>query len=132
MEDAKSHFDWVLRAAESQRNDLARKIADLQRELREIDSTILGLCKLSGQQPNPTLSHNVQRTLPDSQKYAGLSVRWAILLLLSEADSALSAPDIADALQAGGIRSQAKDFNNNVSSVLSDMKSPRGEVDIVD
>jgi hypothetical protein len=51
---------------------------------------------------------------------------------LYEAEEPMSAPDIAAALQAGGIRSNAKDFNNNVSSVLSTMKGERSEVDVAD
>jgi hypothetical protein len=68
----------------------------------------------------------------DPLKYATVSVRWAILLLLSEAAEPLGVPDIKTALEAGGIRSRAEDFKNNVSSVLSVMKSARQEVDVVD
>ena len=61
-----------------------------------------------------------------------MSVRWAILLLLSETGTAMAVAEIATALQAGGIQSKAADFNANVTSVLSGMKTKREEVDVAE
>lgn len=66
-------------------------------------------------------------------KYAGMSVRWAILNLLAEdASHPLSTGEIAVALQQGGITSSGKSFSGNVSAVLSDMGRVRGEVSSTD
>jgi hypothetical protein len=136
-EESRQHFEWVLREAEARRGELHKQIADLQRQLREIETTIAGVHRLA-----PPSVHNsfVQLTnakpqrppIPDSQKYADLSTRWAILIALDEVQGPLSIPELAEQLQAGGIRTEAANFNNNVSSVLTRMKSNRAEVDMVD
>ena len=62
-------------------------------------------------------------------KYAGMSVRWAILNLLNEdATRPMSTGEIAEALQQGGITSTSRNFSANVSAVLSNMNNERGEV----
>ena len=52
--------------------------------------------------------------------------------LLSETKNPLTVAEIATALQVGGVHSNAVDFNANVSSVLSTMKSKRQEADVSD
>lgn len=61
-------------------------------------------------------------------KYSGLSVRWAILFLLSEAVAPMGTAEIADALTKGGVHSNAQRFVGNVSAILSGMVKERGEV----
>lgn len=82
---------------------------------------------IEGRQPVPIAP-------PASHRFGSMSVRWAILLLLDEATSDMSTADIVAALEAGDIRAKSKavNFSNNVSAVLSDMKSPRAEVEVTD
>jgi hypothetical protein len=64
--------------------------------------------------------------------YAGISVRWSVLLFLAErATGAETLGTIADALRAGGSTSKAQSFNSNVSAVLSQMVS-KGELAKID
>jgi hypothetical protein len=88
--------------------------------------------------PSPQVQPQDRRsavsTHPISHRFGSMSVRWAILLLLDEAKSDMSTSEIVEALEAGDIRAKSKavSFNNNVSAVLSDMKSPRAEVEVTD
>jgi hypothetical protein len=130
MEDAKSHYAYTLKEVEARGNELAAKIADMQRELRENETAKVVLWRLLGISPAPA---PMQRpNISDAKKFANVSVRWAILWLLSETKKPLTVSEIATALQDGGVDSNAADFNANVSSVLSTMRSKRQEVDVTD
>jgi hypothetical protein len=138
--DSKAHFECVLREAEARRDDLHRQIVELQRQHRQMETTISGILSIApagiATTPDPhpqNIGSKFRPTpFPDSQKYAVLSTRWAILLALSETSLPMSIPDLAEHLKAGGVRTEAANFNNNVSAVLSRMKSDRGEVDVTD
>ena len=117
-------------------------LSDLQRQrdlyhlkINEIDQAIASLRRLIPEdakhelpvpdQPNIAMNPMAQRT----GKFTGMSVRWAILNLLSEfATRPMSTGEIAAALREGGIMSEAAKFAGNVSAVLSVMGKQRGEV----
>lgn len=71
--------------------------------------------------------------VPESLKYAGMSVRWAVLGLMAEderSDGGLTTPDMAAVLVSGGARSHAgKNFAGNVSAVVSEMVRRKGELE---
>ena len=137
-EELRSQYQAVLKDLITRRSGHQKEANEHQRAIRELDPTIAGISKLlEGGVP-------LQGTLPltaapapipirptvasQGRRYATVSTRWAILDLLDRSDP-MSPSDIADALLAEGIHTKAEKFANNVSAVLSDMKSPRGEVD---
>jgi hypothetical protein len=111
-------------------DDLMKQRAQLSFRITEIDSAVAALRRLMPVE-EITVPKNSQPSLPmvENGKYAGMGVRWAILALLTEdATSPLTTGQIADALQAGGMTSNAKSFAGNVSAVLSGMNHDKGEV----
>ena len=78
--------------------------------------------------PTPAMP-NVPSAVVPQGKYAGMSVRWAILNLLAEdATAPMTTGDIAEALLKAGIQTGGKSFSANVSAVLSGMNHNRKEV----
>lgn len=139
-DDLRAHYEVVIRDLFAKRGEHQRVIGEHQRAVAELDQLIAGMSKnyeepIPGEVPAPATPKptNNKAGVPSrsphhSVRFATISVRWAILYLLDEHES-LSTAEIADALQAGGIRSRASNFNNNVSAVLSNMKTGRDEVD---
>jgi hypothetical protein len=69
-------------------------------------------------------------SVPDRLRYAGMSVRWAILYLMADsAMDSLTARQIAEALISGGVRTNGQSFNANVSAVVSVMVRKSGELE---
>jgi hypothetical protein len=102
-----------------------REIVPLQIRLKEVQATQANLLK----RIDPDNSSQ-QTTSSRSQKYARMSVRWAILDLLNESPGGMSTAEITEALKAGGIQTEATNFSNNVSAVLSStMKTSKSEVE---
>ena len=111
-------------------DDLMKQRTQLQFKIGEIDSAVSALRRLMPTE-NIAPVKDVQQPLPIIQngRYSGMSTRWAILMLLSEdATRPLSTGEIAEALQAGGIASSARNFAGNVSAVLSGMNHEKNEV----
>jgi hypothetical protein len=128
--EQRAGVEFVVRQLEAQRQQKQQLISDHQSQINDLNSQVRDL--------NTSIA-TVSRTLdPDttskphvssrSDKYASLSVRWAILDLLSNSP-AMSTAEISDALIAAGIESRAANFANNVSAVLStSMKERHDEV----
>jgi len=132
MDDTlKAQYEGVLKDLEGRMACTQKVVADLQRQLKDFKQMAENILKLiredtGGQQivllPNPA-----------SQRFAHMSVRWAILCLLTESKQPFSVQEIADKLTDGGIQTMASNFANNVSSVLSQMKAkPSPEVEVID
>lgn len=67
--------------------------------------------------------------IPERLKYAGMSVRWAILNLMADGwVDQLTTPQMAEALIAGGVSSRGQNFNANVSAVVSEMHRQKNEL----
>ena len=141
--DLKTQYEAVLGDLEHERIEIQRELGGLQKRLRELDNTVITLRRRldptyipaprvqalpSGVQPSS------DAVMPTSQKYALISVRWAILHLLSGTPSGMTTADIAKALESAGVRTKAVNFVNNVSAVLSTTMRARGheEVESVD
>jgi hypothetical protein len=120
------HYRAVLDDLQNQRNVL-------QYRIKEIDTAITSLHRLipegaKNEVPTPAMPNVPSAVVPEG-KYAGMSVRWAILNLLAEdATAPMGTGDIADALLQGGMVSNARSFSGNVSAVLSGMNHERHEV----
>ena len=116
-------------------DDLQSQRAMHQLKVAEIDSAIASLGRLipndaKEELPVPEQKSGQAASNVPVGKYAGMSVRWAILNLLNEdANSPMGTGEIAEALVRGGITSAGKNFNGNVSAVLSNMSKERGEIE---
>jgi hypothetical protein len=114
-------------------DDLQRQKNLYQFKIVELDNAIASLHRLIPDDAKEALPAapiaNTPAVTVVRGKYAGMSVRWAILNLLAEdASHPMSTGAIAVALQQGGITSAGKNFAGNVSAVLSDMGRVRHEV----
>ena len=122
-EDIKSHMKVVLEHYCQSRDQTQAQIGELQAQLREKNNTIASLSKEIFGATAPVF------TKAASQKYALISVRWAILDLLSTSGP-LNTADIADVLKREGVTTRAANFLNNISAVLSTtMKNGAQEVE---
>jgi hypothetical protein len=136
-ENLKPQYDAVLKDLGAERVELHREVSDLQRKLKELDFTIASLSRRLGIIPvfpvlNPQ-DNLLQAGIAEVQKYSSVSIMWAILLELNKPNGApMSAQEIADALQAGGIKTKAASFVNTVSTTLSNMKKTTGDVDVIE
>ena len=111
-DDLKAHLQAVLEHYCKGRDQTHAQVSELQAKLREQNNTIASLSRELYGSSAPAF------TRVASQKYASISVRWAILDLLSES-SPLSTADIADILKREGVATRAANFTNNVSAVLA-------------
>lgn len=118
--------------------DLRTRRSQLQSELQDLESAISAINRLCGDQeivPSyariaPVMTNSLEPR-PDA-RYANISVRWAVLWHLAEfASDYEKTGQIANALLAGGYKSDAAKFGNMVSAVLSNMKA-KGEVEFVE
>lgn len=109
---------------------LESKRLRLRKEYEELDATLQGLrkeiVKLRGIQPQLFPSS----AIPERSVYQNISIRWAILWLLSEAVGPMTTPNIADALRNGGV-AERPNFNSIVSAILSQM-AQKAEVERID
>ncbi len=114
-------------------DDLQRQRDLYHLKIDEVDQAIASLHRLIPEDakhelPTPVFTGPAS-PVPKPGRYSGMSVRWAILNLLSEvATRPMSTGEIAVALREGGITSGAAKFAGNVSAVLSGMSKQRGEV----
>jgi hypothetical protein len=121
------HYHAVIEDLQSQRAMYELKISEIDRAIASLGRLIPAEAKEdlpALEQPANHAALNVP-----SGKYAGMSVRGAILNLLNEdANAPMETGEIADALQRGGITSAGKSFNSNISAVLSNMSRARHEI----
>jgi len=128
--DLETQYQAVLR-------DLETKRASYVNAINELDVMIAGIARqiqgLTGAAPTTASQRPVVADSPnDSQPFASMSVRWAILKLLASAGRPMATGEIAKALEAGGVESKGQRFSSIVSAVLSDMKSKKDEVESVE
>lgn len=112
-------------------DDLLLQRNHYQFRITEIESGIAALRRLMPHEQSQVAKPRQEPLLNVAEgKYAGMSVRWGILELLTEdATGPMTTGQIADALRAGGTKSDGKNFASNVSAILSDMNRVRGEVE---
>jgi hypothetical protein len=110
---------------------LDRKRQKLKREYEEIEATLAGIRREIATQrtTQATLFPEAERS-PARAKFQNISMRWAILWLLSETLGSLQTPTVADSLRNGGV-AERQNFNSIVSAILSQM-AQKGEVERID
>jgi hypothetical protein len=121
--DLKSNYDAVLVDLEGQCTQIHQQLVPLQTRLKELHHAIATLKSI-----NPDAHPSVISARPINQKYANISVRWAILDLLADSEP-MSSSEIADALMASGVQTKAVNFANNVSAVLTTSMKGHQEVE---
>lgn len=101
---------------------LEAKRQRLRREHEEIEATLAGIRKeiAALRVVQPHLFPEVEG--PASMTYRNISLRWAILWILSEAVTPQTTTGIADLLRQGGVP-ERRNFNSIVSAILSQMAS---------
>ena len=125
--DMYAHYVAVLADQQASREDLLVQV-------KLVETTIAALkVKLNAYEAENAEAREVQKPLafptpvpqgaPAQTLFAGISVRWAVLHLMAEhATGPMRSSEIADALQAGGVRSSGLNFAANVSAVISEMR----------
>jgi hypothetical protein len=111
-EDIRAHLKVVLDHYCQARDATQAQLNESQAKLKEQNNTIASLSRELYGTTAPVFTRAI------SQKYALISVRWAILDLLA-GSGPLSTADIADILKRQGVTTKAANFLNNVSAVLS-------------
>lgn len=125
--DVKASYEVVLCDLEAEKQQVQQQLVPLQARLKELHNSIVTLSKKLS--PEAPLFRFPTPIRPSSQKYANISVRWAILDLLNDTSS-MSTAEIAEALREKGVRTKAANFANNVSAVLTTtMKERHKEVE---
>jgi hypothetical protein len=123
----KPHREAVVRELTNRRDTFQQQIATLQAKLRELNTAIATVSALDTSDSDP--SPRAISTRPPSQKYANISVRWAILDFLNDSEPKATS-EIAESIRAAGVQTRAANFTNNVSAVLStNMKEQHKEVE---
>lgn len=128
----KASYELVVKDLEAKRIVVHSEVATGQKRLRELDDKISGLYR-EMDTPIPVQAlirapSSVQT--PPNQKYASISVHWAILHALSEAKGPMTTSEIAEALTKGGVKTRAANFANNVSAVLTTNMRPAREEEV--
>jgi hypothetical protein len=125
------HYRAVLEDLQKQRNEYRLKINEIEQAMASLHRLIPEDAK-PGLPPPAYTNGSKPQVSQANGRYGGMSVRWAILNLLSEfAIGPMTTGEIAIALRAGGITSEAANFAGNVSAVLSVMANKKGEVQTV-
>ena len=112
-------------------DDLLKHRNELQFKMGEIDAAVVALRRLMPPEAK-LVAKASQQPLPieSGGKYTGMSVRWAVLALLTEdALGPLKTGKLAVELLANGIKTEGRHFDANVSAVLSKMNRERNEIE---
>lgn len=123
--DKKAQYEAVKHDLEEERRQKLEQIASLNADVRDLNASINTLSKRID--PDATEPYPSTTPIRPALKYANLSVRWAILDLL-HGSTPKATGEIAEALKAGGIPTNAANFANNVSAVLTTTMKENGEV----
>jgi len=116
--EMKTQYEMVILDLETEAKQVKEQLAAMQAKLRELQNSITTLRNRLHPDTPYTPSNNLSPRF-QNQKYANISVRWAILDLLKDSSVAMNTAEIAETLKASGIQSRAANFLNNVSAVLS-------------
>ena len=128
--ELKANYDAVVRDLESRKSTHQAAIEEHKRALEEIAQTVAGIKKLTAQVETSHLG--VSLAPVNGQRFGTMSMRWSILYILGESPVPMASAEIADALKAGGTQSKGQSFNSNVSAILSNMKSGKEEVTLLE
>jgi hypothetical protein len=141
MTEAKDFYCGTLNDLYSQRVVTVRRLSDIDQAISSLQRVMktAGIVAEAPPTPVPVLRPTRLTRISPTQttpgrRFSFMSVRWAILILLDEAKTPMTQAEISEALEAEGIRAKSKatNFGNNVSAVLSNMRSPRNEIEVKD
>lgn len=137
--DLQAHYEAVLNAERAECERLRTEIKRFTQLLKQKEGVVAALA--SSLSTDDAMARILVKPLPFPQapiteaRFEGISVRWAILSLMTDhtpdGDS-LTPAQMSEALVAGGVRSGGVNFAANVSAVVSAMKAknelePTGE-----
>ena len=135
------HYRAILAAEQAEAEQLQAEKQQLEVRIEQVQASIARiLAKLAAHKEpivvsKPTNAYvpadELPSAVPERLKYAGMSVRWALLYLMADGGvDQLTSSQMADTLLKGGFRSdRAKNFNANVSAVVSEMVRKKGELE---
>ncbi|MGB7220241.1 MAG: hypothetical protein WBD07_15690 [Vicinamibacterales bacterium] len=110
--------------------DLRTRKQGLESELAVLEAGIQSILKVMGhgesvsENANPVPAGIKAKAALSPSRFANISVRWGVLWHLAEdATGSEKTGEIAENLKAGGYKTDAANFSNMVSGVLSLMKS---------
>jgi hypothetical protein len=116
--EERASFEIVLKVLLAELDQVQEQLSPLQAKQKELHHSINTIsARLT---PDPLLPTRPLTARSASQKYTHMSVRWAILDLLSDA-AALSTAEVAEELLNHGVQTKAANFANNASAVLGSM-----------
>jgi len=120
MNNTRNPYEETLR-------DLELRRATFLQELNKVEQAITALrAAMTVSIPvTQTVSVHIERPSDSKHEYANMSVRWAVLKLLSESVDRWTSADISVALTSGG---NPKASKATVSAVISDMVKKRLEL----
>jgi hypothetical protein len=125
-EALQGNYEAVIADLETEREGVHRQVGTLQKQLRDLDNTLVTLKRKLDPSFSPPLKKVVQigesrlpnSEVPENQKYMYIGVRWAILHVLGERGPMATA-EIADVVFKRGVKTKAANFANNVSAMLT-------------
>jgi hypothetical protein len=122
--DLTEHYKAVLLDMKARRARLLAQISDLDVSIGAIQR------QADAAKGFDVSSHTIPAVIAKPE-YGKVSVRWGTMWHLAESVESAKTSDIATALLQGGFQTNAANFTNMVSAVLSAMKSS-GEVELAD
>lgn len=138
--DLHSHYLAVLAEEKATRERLVAElyavdavIARLAEKLAALAPAAPKTATATAPAPVPAGTATTTELLPDNLIFAGISVRWAVLKLMADiAKGPMRSVQIADELQARGVRTGGQNFAANVSAVVSEMVHKKLELSVDD
>lgn len=129
IEHLSEHYNAVLADLEQRKTERSKLLEDLEsrtKQLRhEIDGLEGAITAIRRECPAPATSEHTVALVEDTAlkaRYTKMSMRWAILAMLSEhVTYPIGRAEIAKRLMEGGASFGGENFLSNVSAVLSQM-----------
>lgn len=125
------HYKAILKAEEAEAEDLKAERERIDGRLEQTQASIARIsAKISDYHEATPAGGSEPVQVPERLKYAGMSVRWAILRLMADGGAEdLSTSQMAETLKNGGVSSGGKNFAGNVSAVVSEMVRVKRELE---
>lgn len=134
--DLYNNYAAVLQDLTSKRDAISSELKQIEAAIAAVSAAIASHSEGPLAKPlpfTPPITPPTPSIVPSDQKYSGMSVRWAVLNLMAEDTAeALRTSEIAEMLQAHGVRPGGQNFTSNVSAVVSDMTKKKGELTVED
>lgn len=136
----REHYEAILKQLSDKRDRIKLELTELENAIPVIQKMMRAMPPITSNS-----SHSAHKKIEreasaskeefnsqSSNRFAGLSMRWAALWVLAEATEPLPTAIIAAELDKNGIVSKSANFVSNISAVLSAMTRDRNEVNQID